>query len=574
MKKEHSINFKLLLNFLVLSIITLIVIFIVYIVYSRGVGKDYTLFTYILIGLGFYKSYIPYITSLSVYFAFFKGSFSNQENISKVIALPIVSIIFLVIFFTVYDYFLVDYFVSTIRHNNTVKNHKIYYDYELKLKNESYKKATEEFLNGNIDAAYIYAQNALFYDRNDINVLLLIKNIQHENIKRYELEHKEEISNINNLIRLGTREYSLHNYNIAYKYFNQIIKLDNNNPLALYYLNKISIARNEKPKYYGNTTKEISIYSKLFEAISLYESGRFWYAYDLIQKLYLEYSDVVEVDNYYSLIKDSIIRYDFFIDDAKKIKDAYIDNTELSVNSSSINYNGVNIMLDKNTLLSSVNSTVFKGDTYLFDVSIVSLDDELKMTNSDNYLYAKISDAYKATNNMKNIILKAHFDTNKNEYVYNDIDRVIIPIEISQSTINIIRNYTELKFSDISFFDLFILKEEISKFGYSSKDIMLELLYKVIEPITYLLLFIIIAYYSFRYRETMFNKKLHLYNVFVGIVGTCILTLVYSILIQYISISIYVLSHILISICIIYVISITSILIILLQMVRIPRDVR
>ena len=282
----------------------------------------------------------------------------------------------------------------------------------------------------------------------------------------------------------------------------------------------------------------------------------------------------MEVDNYYSLIKDSIIRYDFFIDDAKKIKDAYIDNTELSVNSSSINYNGVNIMLDKNTLLSSVNSTVFKGDTYLFDVSIVSLDDELKMTNFDNYLYAKISDAYKATNNMKNIILKAHFDTNKNEYVYNDIDRVIIPIEISQSTINIIRNYTELKFSDISFFDLFILKEEISKFGYSSKDIMLELLYKVIEPITYLLLFIIIAYYSFRYRETMFNKKLHLYNVFVGIVGTCILTLVYSILIQYISISIYVLSHILISICIIYVISITSILIILLQMVRIPRDVR
>ena len=574
MKKEHNINFKLLLNFLVLSIITLIVIFTVYIVYSRGVGKDYTLFTYILISLGFYKSYIPYITSLSVYFAFFKGSFSNQENISKVIALPIVSIIFLVIFFTVYDYFLVDYFVSTIRHNNTVKNHKIYYDYELKLKDESYKKATEEFLNGNIDAAYIYAQNALFYDRNDINILLLIKNIQHENIKRYELEHKEEISNINNLIRLGTREYSLYNYNMAYKYFNQIIQLDNNNPLALYYLNKISIARNEKPKYYGNTTKEISIYSKLFEAISLYESGRFWYAYDLIQKLYLEYSDVVEVDNYYSLIKDSIIRYDFFIDDAKKIKDAYIDNTELSVNSSSINYNGVNIMLDKNTLLSSVNSTVFKDDTYLFDVSIVSLDDELKMTNFDNYLYAKISDAYKATNNMKNIILKAHFDTNKNEYVYNDIDRVIIPIEISQSTINIIRNYTELKFSDISFFDLFILKEEISKFGYSSKDIMLELLYKVIEPITYLLLFIIIAYYSFRYRETMFNKKLHLYNVFVGIVGTCILTLVYSILMQYISISIYVLSHILISICIIYVISITSILIILLQMVRIPRDVR
>ena len=74
MTKEHSITTRLILNFLIMSIIGIAVILIIYVLYSRGEGRDYSLFTYMLISLIFYKTYMPYIISLSVYFAFFKAS--------------------------------------------------------------------------------------------------------------------------------------------------------------------------------------------------------------------------------------------------------------------------------------------------------------------------------------------------------------------------------------------------------------------------------------------------------------------------------------------------------------------
>ena len=69
MRKEHSITNKLILSFLILSVISIILIFVVYVLYSRGEGKEYSMLTYFLVSLVFYKSYIPYITSLSVYFS-------------------------------------------------------------------------------------------------------------------------------------------------------------------------------------------------------------------------------------------------------------------------------------------------------------------------------------------------------------------------------------------------------------------------------------------------------------------------------------------------------------------------
>ena len=46
MKKEHSITTRLILNFLIMSIIGIAVILIIYVLYSRGEGRDYSLFTY------------------------------------------------------------------------------------------------------------------------------------------------------------------------------------------------------------------------------------------------------------------------------------------------------------------------------------------------------------------------------------------------------------------------------------------------------------------------------------------------------------------------------------------------
>ncbi|WP_300369671.1 hypothetical protein [Brachyspira sp.] len=574
MKKEHNITTSIILSFLILSIFSMSIIILIYVLYTRGEGKNYSLITYVLYSLLIYKSYIPYIISLSVYFSFFRAKYLHQKSISKVIAVPIATIVVLVCFYTLYDYYFTDFFISTLREHSNARDTKVYYEYELQLKNKAYELAREELAVGNLDKAYSFAEEALFYDKNDGNTLLLIKTIQEEKKKIYDRKHKEEIDNINKLVSLGTREFSLSNYNKANKYFTDVLKLDNNNPLALYYINRISIARNEKPIYYGNTTKDISIYTRLSDTIKMYENGNLWNAYNSISKIYLEAHEIPEVNNYYSIIRDAVSRYDFFIKEAQEVKEAYLNNTDLLRYSFDFNHNGINLMLGKNVLLSSSSSAMFKNNLYIFDISLMELDDELKVVRCDNYLYGKLADVFKATNNMKNIILKAYFDTNKNEYNYNDSYSKVIPINISYSTINTIKNYSFLNFKYISFSDLFTLRKEITKFGYSDEEITMELLIKNIEPITYLLLFLIIAYYSFRFRLSMATEKFRFYNRVTGILGTLLFSLVYRVLINYIAILIILISHITIGVILIVILAAFFILFVIFQMARIPRDVR
>lgn len=573
-KKEYSITKNIILSFILLSILSIFIILLIYVLYSRGEGNNYSLSTYFLYSLIFYKTYIPYIISLSVYFSFFKGRYLHQESISKVIAYPIAVLVVLVCFYTVYDYYFTNLFISKLKEHNSIRDAKIYYEYELKLKNNAYESARKELLAGNLDKAYSFAEDALFYDKNDGNTLLLIKTIQKEKKDRYDRINKDKIDNINNLLSLGTREFSLANYDSAHRYFTQVLNLDKNNPLALYYINRISIAKGEKPIYQGNTTKEISIYSKLSETITLYENGYLWEAYNNISQLYLDSPNIAEVNNYYSIIRDAITRYDFFIKEAMEVREAYINNNDLLRYSSAFNHNGINLMLSKNVLLSSSSSAYFKNSLYIFDIILMELDDELNVVRSDNFLFGKIADVPNSTNNAKNIILKAHFDSNKNEYIYSDTESRIIPVNISYSTLDIIKNYYTINLKYINLLDLFTLRNEIRKFGYSDNDISFELLIKSIEPITYLLLFLIIAYYSFRFRFSAATDKFHFYNRITGVIGTLIFSLVYRVFINYIAMLIIMVSHITIGIIAVVVFTLFLILFVIFQMARIPRDVR
>lgn len=575
MKKEGSITKSIILSFLLLSILSIFIILFVYILYSRGEGEDYSLATYVLYSLIFYKSYIPYVIALSVYLSFFKAKYLYQESISKVIAYPIAVIVLLVGFYAIYDYSFTNLFISKLKEHNSIRDAKVYYEYELKLKNNAYEAAKEELMAGNLDKASTLAEEALFYDKDDGNTLLLIKSIQKEKMKNEEKLHEEKFNNINNLMSLGTREFSSSNYNSASDYFRQVLELDNNNPMALYYMNRISIALNKKPLYYGNATpQEASIYSKLSETIDMYENGYLWKAYDNISDLYLNYPNIPEVNNYYSIIKDAISRYDFFIKEAKEVREAYINNPDLLQYSSAFSHNGINLMLSKNILLSSSTSAMFKNSLYIFDISLMELDEELKVVRCENFLFGKIADSFNSTNNTKNIILKAYFDTNKNEYIYNDAISKVIPINISYTTLDIIKNYTSLNLKYVNLLELFTLRAEIQKFGYSNKDINFELLVKNIEPIAYLLLFMIIAYYSFRFRLAASNDKFHFYNRITGVLGTLLFVIVYKVLIDYLGMLMLMASHITISVIIAVVIFAFLILYVIFQMARIPRDVR
>lgn len=572
---NKSIVKRLILNFIIMSIIGIFLILIFYVIYSKIYAKEHSLISYIFTSLILYKYIIPYIISLSIYFAFFKGSYiEGGINLSKTIAIPLATVLILILFYALYDYYLLDELVYKLKEHNINKDYRVFMQYEAELKNKDYEMAREELLKGNLDNSYKLARRALFYEGDNGNILLLLKSIQKEKNELYDIQNKDKIENINKLMQLGSRAYSYSNYNEANKYFERILNIDRYNPLALYYLNRISIAQNNKPKYLGNTTEELYAYKKLAEVINLYEAGRLWEAYDEILSLYAEAPNIGEVNNYYSIITESINNYDFFIEEAFEVKNVFIDNANSLENNSITEHNGLNLMIDKNTMLSSVNSIYFKGNLYMFDISIIKLDNNSKILNIQNYKYGKLVETlHPNTNNIKNIILKAPLDTSKKNYAIGDTNFTIIPIAISSSAVESVKNYTEMILDYINLPKLISLKNEIPKFGYSNAPINLIIFKKIISPILYLLLFIIIAYNSFKFREEVYYEGTSLVAKFIGIIGTLTITLIYSVFISYISDILVKFSNMVINIAVVYAISLAIILIMLLQISRIPKNV-
>ena len=577
MNNKTNILKRLILSFIALSVICIVLILIFYVIYSKADGKEYSLIAYILTSLILYKYSVPYIIALCVYFAFFKAVYSDEEseNLSKIIAAPITAILGMILFYTLYDYYLLDALANRLKEHNSNKDYQVFLQYEFELKNKTYEEAREELSKGNLDNAYNLARKSLFYEGDNGNILLLLKSIQKEKEELDEIENEKEIENINNLIQMGSRAFAVSDYNLATRYFERVLTIDRYNSLALYYLNRISIIQNSKPKYSGNTTEELYAYKKLSEIIALYEEGRLWKAYEEILPLYSEVPNITEVRNYYSIITDAINNYDFFIEEASEIRNVFIDNAGYLENNSLTKHKGLNLMLDKNTMLSSVNGLYFKNNLYIFDVSVIKLDDNSKILDMQSYKYGKLANTiYTNTNNIKNIILKAPFDNNKKDYIYSDTNSVTIPISISSSAVETIKNYTDMILDYSSLSKLILMERELPKFGYSSEPINLTIFKKSISPILYLLLFTIIAYYSFKFRQEIHYEGANLTAKFIGIIGTLSITLIYEILTDFMATVLIEFSNIVINIVLVYALSLAIILIILLQISRIPKNVK
>ena len=577
MNNKTNILKRLILSFIALSVICIVLILIFYVIYSKADGKEYSLIAYILTSLILYKYSVPYIIALCVYFAFFKAVYSDEEseNLSKIIAAPITAILGMILFYTLYDYYLLDALANRLKEHNSNKDYQVFLQYEFELKNKTYEEAREELSKGNLDNAYNLARKSLFYEGDNGNILLLLKSIQKEREELDEIENEKEIENINNLIQMGSRAFAISDYSSATRYFERVLTIDRYNSLALYYLNRISIIQNSKPKYSGNTTEELYAYKKLSEIIALYEEGRLWKAYEEILPLYAEVPNITEVRNYYSIITDAINNYDFFIEEASEIRNVFIDNAGYLENNSLTKHKGLNLMLDKNTMLSSVNGLYFKNNLYIFDVSVIKLDDNSKILDMQNYKYGKLANTiYTNTNNIKNIILKAPFDNNKKDYIYSDTNSVTIPISISSSAVETIKNYTDMILDYSSLSKLILMERELPKFGYSSEPINLTIFKKSISPILYLLLFTIIAYYSFKFRQEIHYEGANLTAKFIGIIGTLSITLIYGILTDFMATVLIEFSNIVINIVLVYALSLAIILILLLQISRIPKNVK
>ena len=419
-----------------------------------------------------------------------------------------------------------------------------------------------------------FARNALIYDRNDGNILLLLKDIENKRIELEEIANTDRATYVNNLLSQGSRAFSLSNYNLANRYYTDVLKIDRYNPLAIYYLNKISIIQNNKPLYIGKNFYESLAYGKLADTIELYRKGSFWKAYSSISNLYVNYPNINEIGIYYSLIVDSINRYDFFIDRAHEIRKFFIDDYYSITNTTMLENNGITLMLNNNTMLCALYSIFFGESLYLYDVSIINLDNQLKATNKVIYKYGKITDSFNNPD-MKNIILKAKFNDLNNTYDNNNLNENIISINISDSAIKNIKDYAFRVLAYTGLKDIISLKSELPSFGYSN-DVIIDILFKkILTPIYYLLLFIIIAYFSFRYN--IYIKKDVSFGVvsnLIGIIGTILFVLLYVIAVDYISSHILMLLGINVSIIIMLVFAVVMILALLLQMSRINKYVK
>ena len=570
--KKIGIILRLILSFSIISIISIFFIFLLYNIYTRGEGKVYDLIVYILTSLIIYKNFIPFIIALSVYSAFFKGYYLPGLSISRIIAIPIALIIVLTAFFTFYDYFLTDKLISVLKEYNINKDYIYFNQYKISLKENEYQKAKQEFDAGNLDNAEIFARNALVYDKNDGNILLLLKDIENKKTELEIIQDADKASYINNLLSQGSRAFSISNYTLANRYYTDILKIDRYNPLAIYYLNKIGIIQNNKPTYVGKNFYESLAYGKLADTIALYRNGNFWKAYSSISNLYINYPNINEIKTYYSLIVDSIDRYNFFIDRAKEIKKFFIDDYYSLTNTTMLENNGITLMINNNTMISALYSIFFRDSLYLYDIYIIDLDKELKVTNKIMYKYGKIADSFNNPNT-KNIILKAKFDNIKGIYDNSNTNENIIPINISDSTIKNIKDYPFRVLSDTGLRDIISLKSELPLFGYSNARTIDVLFKKILSPIYCLLLFIIIAYLSFRYNIYTRNTAGVMVNI-IGVVGSILFVLIYIMFINYISTHILRILGFNVSIIIMLGFAAMMILALLLQMSRINKYVK
>ena len=571
--KKIGIVLRLILSFSIISIISIFFIFLLYNIYTRGEGKVYDLIVYLLSSLLIYKNFIPFIIALSVYWAFFRGYYLPGLSISRIIAVPIALVVVLTAFFTFYDYFLADKLIYELKDYNVNIDYIFFNKYKLSLKEAEYQRAKQEFDAGNLETAENFARNALIYDRNDGNILLLLKDIENKKNELEEIQNTDRVTYVNNLLSQGSRAFSLSNYTLANRYYNDVLKMDRYNPLAIYYLNKISIIQNNKPLYIGKNFYESLAYGRLADAIELYRNGNFWRAYNSISNLYINYPDINEIKTYYSLIVDSINRYDFFIDRAREVRRFFIDDYYSITNTTMLENNGITLMLNNNTTMLSALYSIFFGESlYLYDISIINLDKDLKITNQVIYKYGKITDSFNNPDT-KNVILKAKFNDKNETYDNNNTNEYIIPINISDSTIRNIKDYPYRVLGDTGIKDIISLKSELPLFGYSNERTTNVLFKKILLPFYYLILFIAIAYLSFRYNIYTKNTSGFTANV-IGIIGTILLVLLYNVVINYISTHILTILGFNVSIIIMLVFAVIMILALLLQMSRINKYVK
>ena len=562
--KNNTVTSKLILSFFLLSFTTVLSWFVFYNIYASSISLPAILNNFGLFGLRTLFSYfdtLPYIAGISVYYAFSSYSSTiNHQGISKVVKKPVGVISSMVLFYILMSFFISPYMINGLKNYTRDLYNTEYKNYKNKLKNEAFDNAQIALENNNLKKAYSFAAEALHNMPNDFEIINLMKEIKQMEVDYFFTNQSSSQAKIKSNLADGIEAFSYKNYDSAIKSFRKVLKLDKANGLALFYMNKISInQKNAGAIYKGKTASDVKIYDSLSKAITYLNEKNYWPAYNIIYDLYAKYPTEIEVRNYNSIISDAINKNDFFISDSIAIKTEFLDNNKLLAT-------GFNILLNDDTLMHVGSSLFFMNSFYIFDVIIVSLKKPFNPSDYSIYKYGKL---LSVSDDRKELILKGKYDFKTK--IYNSDDYVStrsIFINISDDTVNILRDKDNTYLQYKSFDDILDWHNQLSAIGYSTRASNYGILYKLISPMYFALLLIILAYYSLRFRIGL-TAQFHIYHRAIGMVGTFLLIYfldkLFSILVNSFSI----LSNLFISTISLFVIFLILILFYILQLARI-----
>lgn len=515
--RQFSPILKLTLSFFILTFITLISIFLYnYVNISKlgvGVPSFNNVHVYFFTSVLIYVKFLPYIMALSILYTF--TTFSNTAGsirISSILMYPISFIILIMLIFAFFNISLYTIFSNATIDYNIAENYSYYLNYKNKIKNELLDNA---LASNNYEEAYKELYSLLYYAPYDRSTVSLIKKIEQLKISSMTKSEKEEQALMESNLNLGIKYFSVGNYKDASTYFMNVLDVDKSHDLALYYLNRISIIEDNVYLYNSSITSSIEVYDELAYAISLYQNEDYMNAYDSIVKLYIEYPEQSEVKNYYALITDAVRKNNFFIADIESIEQAYMNTKAIK--------NGFDIIINNSLFLSVGDSVYSDNQYYLFDVLLTEYDESMKNKRSVFYKYAKINSI---TENRKEIILKGLYKADKKTYSIDDrefVDEIFI--NIKDSSLNILRYKSISYLEDKSVIDIINWKNDINNIGYSDNSTNAYILDKLLLPIYVLLVSIVIAYYSLRYRKTL-TKKFHFVHRIFGLFGIILFTFI------------------------------------------------
>ena len=516
MRRLNTIS-KTILSFFILTFIALVVIFIYnsrgYLFLNIGAISFQNINVYVLTSVHMYMDFLPYILSLSVYYIFSNYSGDNTRSISSVLVFPVSFFMLIIFCYAVFNIFLYSNFSNALLEYNRGKDYKNYIVYQNNIKNEIYRNIENALANNNYEIAYKEVYSLLYYEPYSQDTVGLIKKIEESKNSNITIDEQSIKNQISNNLELGIKYFSSENYKMADPYFLNVLELDPSHELALYYLNRISILETGIRLYNLNPTSSLEIHDKLSNAISLYQSRHYLDAYAAILQLYIEYPKKTEVKNYYTLITDAIRENNFFIDDAKRIENVYVDNKVMK--------NGFDIMLNQNMFLNVGDSVYFKDEYYLFDIILTDYDKSIGSSRSVFYKYGKINDIGE---NKKEIILKGLYNLNTKTYNMNDRDFADkIFIDVKNSSIEILRYKSSDYLKDKSLVDIINWKSDINKIGYSDNTADNYFLQKLLSPLYLVLFLVILSYYSLRYRKTL-TLNFHFFHKVFGFLGVILFT--------------------------------------------------